>query len=78
VSFPAAPAVAADILHNNDISARYGSGRSGGNHIADTAHEMGPGTDFRGVKKSNAAAYRAAVCDFLKTKTPSIPAGASC
>lgn len=67
-TFPAAPAVAADLLHEAGVPARYGSGRTGGNHIADVAHEMGPRTDFRGVSKRDVSAYRAAVEAFLVEK----------
>ena len=69
-SFPAAPSVAGRILHDSDESARYGSGKTGGNHISDVARSMGPGTDFNGIRKSNVAAYRAEVCNFLLTKSP--------
>ncbi|NDL67476.1 hypothetical protein [Anaerotalea alkaliphila] len=47
----AAPAVAAKILEFNGIGARYGSGRTGGNFIADVAAAMGPQTLFNGVPK---------------------------
>jgi hypothetical protein len=69
-SYPAAPAVAAKILADNDAPARYGTGKSGGNHIADVAAEMNstPGTDFRGVRKSDVAAYAAEVRAFLEGK----------
>lgn len=64
-SFPAAPSVAGKLLAENGASHKYGSGRNGGNHIADVARHMGPGTDFDGAKKSDAAAYRAAVDTYL-------------
>jgi hypothetical protein len=67
-AFPAAPAVAAELLQDAGVSARYGSGRTGGNHIADVAHEMGPGTDFHGVSKRHVAEYREAVEAFLDHK----------
>lgn len=51
VEFPAAPAIAARILEANDVNARYGSGRTGGNYISDVAQYMGPGTEFNGVPK---------------------------
>ena len=51
VEFPAAPAIAARILEANNITPRYGQGRSGGNYISDVAQHMGPGTDFSGEPK---------------------------
>jgi hypothetical protein len=63
--YPAAPAVAAKILDEEGVPARYGNGRSGGNWISDVAHHMGPQTDFDGVSKSNVAEYEAAVRAFL-------------
>jgi hypothetical protein len=70
VSYPAAPSVAADLLKIAGIPARYGSGRTGGNHISDVAAEMNRsvGTDFNGVAKSEVASYRCAVADFLMSK----------
>jgi hypothetical protein len=70
VSHPAAPAVAAEILKQYGVSHRYGSGRTGGNHISDVAAEMSsaPGTDFQGVAKADVAAYRCAIQNFLATK----------
>jgi hypothetical protein len=65
VTYPAAPSVAAKLLADADVKARYGSGKAGGNYIADVAAEMGPGTDFREVKKSSTSAYRAEVRAFL-------------
>jgi hypothetical protein len=72
VSHPAAPAVAADLLAAHGISHRYGSGRTGGNHISDVAREMSsnPGTDFMGVPKSDPDAYRCKVANFLFHKDP--------
>jgi hypothetical protein len=69
-SFPAAPAVAARTLAEEGVAARYGSGRTGGNHIADVAAEMNktPGTDFRGVAKKDVADYAEAVHDYLHEK----------
>jgi hypothetical protein len=65
--FPAAPAVAAAILAEHGVRARYGSGATGGNHIADVAAEMTktPGTDFQGVAKEDVASYEAKVRAFL-------------
>jgi hypothetical protein len=67
-AFPAAPAVAAELLQDAGVAARYGSGRTGGNYIADVAHQMGPGTDFDGISKRDVAAYKTAVDSFLKAK----------
>jgi hypothetical protein len=64
VDYPAAPAVAAKLLNDAGVKAKY----SGGNYISDVAHEMDPGTDFRTVPKSNVAAYEAAVRAFLVEK----------
>jgi len=66
--YKAAPAVAAELLKEADIDARYGSGRTGGNHIADVAHEMGDTTDFDGVSKCDVFEYEYAVADYLNTK----------
>jgi hypothetical protein len=50
VEFPAAPAIASRVLEANDIAARYGNGRNGGNYIADVAQLMDR-TDFLGEPK---------------------------
>lgn len=63
-----APAVGVDLLKEVDIGHRYGSGKTGGNLIADVAHEMGPGSDFRGVSKYDACAYRFEIAMFLNEK----------
>lgn len=65
VDYPAAPAVAADILKEKGVAARYGSGKKGGNYISDVAAYMGPQTDFDAVSKSEVEAYRAKVSAFL-------------
>jgi hypothetical protein len=64
VDYPAAPAVAAKLLNDAGVKAKY----SGGNYISDVAHEMFPGTDFDGVEKSSVAAYEAKVRAFLVLK----------
>ena len=77
IEFPAAPAIAARILEANEVAPRYGSGRTGGNYIADVAHNMGTGTDFDGIpkelwvddEKAMNQAYWDAVWDFLKVAT---------
>ena len=72
--YDAAPAVAARLLEEAGIPHRYGSGPTGGNHVADVAHEMGTheddekGTDFWGVCKTDEFAYAYAIADFLNTK----------
>jgi len=87
VEFPAAPAIAARILEANDINARYGSSRTGGNYISDVAKLMGPGTNFNGVPKElwengekvMNQAYWDAVWNYLGTTrglyVPNAPAG---
>jgi hypothetical protein len=75
VDYAAAPSVAVSLLNAAGISHRYGSGKSGGNHVADVAKEMGPGTDFGGASKTNVNGYRCAVATFLRTKaTPAMVA----
>jgi hypothetical protein len=61
----AAPAVAGLLLEEAGIDNRYGSGRDGGNYIRDVADAMGDTTDFRGISKTDVAAYQCAVADFL-------------
>ena len=81
VEFPAAPAIAARILEANDINARYGSSRTGGNYISDVAKLMGPGTNFNGVPKElwvndekvMNKAYWDAVKDYLSSRGLSVP-----
>ena len=81
VEFPAAPAIAARILEANNVPARYGSGRTGGNYISDVAKHMGPGTDFDGEskelwvndEKDMNQAYWDAVWDYLKGRGLSLP-----
>ena len=70
VSYPAAPSVAAQILAEQNVSARYGSGKAGGNYIADVAAEMNstPGTDFQGVAKKNVSEYAAKVREYLVSR----------
>jgi hypothetical protein len=64
-SEPAAPAWAAHILKANGKSASWKQGRETFNAVSNVAHEMGPGTDFQGVSKSNQEAYGQAVLDYL-------------
>ncbi len=66
--YRAAPAVAGELLEEAGIDNRYGTGRDGGNYIRDVAHEMGPGTDFDEVCKTDVDAYRKAVALFLRSK----------
>jgi hypothetical protein len=65
VTYPAAPAVAAELLKNAGISPKYGSGKQGGNYISDVATLMGPTTLFKGVPKSEVSAYRTEVANYL-------------
>ena len=67
VDYPAAPAVANKLLKDAGYSNMIGKGRDGTNLISSTAHQMGPGTDFNGVAKSDVDAYEAAVKAFLNT-----------
>jgi len=62
---PAAPAIATEILNEADVNHRYGEGPDGGNYVSDVAREMGPGTDFNEVEKTDVDAYREAVAEFL-------------
>jgi hypothetical protein len=78
VDHPAAPAVAASLLKAAGIQPRYGSGRTGGNHIADVAARMGPRTDFDGVSKDDVEAYRCAVSEYLATKSNPAVGVATC
>lgn len=72
--YDAAPAVAARLLEEAGIRHRYGNGPTGGNHVADVAHEMGSheddekGTDFWGICKTDEFAYAYAIAEFLNTK----------
>jgi hypothetical protein len=65
VDYPAAPSVAARLLDDAGVSHRYGSGKNGGNHVADVANWMGPGTMFDGVSKDDVEAYEDAVKAYL-------------
>jgi hypothetical protein len=67
VDYPAAPSVANELLASAGVSSRYGTGRSGGNCIADVAQHMGHGASFDGVMKDNSSAYAAAVETFLNS-----------
>lgn len=80
VSAKAAPAVAAYLLDEAGIAARYGNGRNGGNHIADVAGEMGDDTFFNGVAKEDVLAYECEIVKFLNTKdTPAdVKASSEC
>ncbi|AOT68177.1 hypothetical protein [Geosporobacter ferrireducens] len=61
-TYPAAPAVAAELLSEAGLKAKYGKN---GNYISDVAKEMGPGATFKGIQKSDVNAYRNAVKAFL-------------
>lgn len=67
VDYPAAPAVANGLLKDAGKSTSIGRGRNQINLIQEVAHQMGPGTDFNGIEKSNVAAYRNAVKTFLNS-----------
>ena len=68
VECPAAPAVAGLLLEAVGLDNRYGTGKNGGNFIADVAKEMGPETDFHGVGKCNIENYRIEIAKFLILK----------
>jgi hypothetical protein len=70
-----APAVAVELLKDADISHRYGDRKSGGNLIADVAHEMGPGSDFRGASKYDTCAYRYEIAMFLNERLEALGIG---
>ena len=63
--YPAAPAIAEKLLAEAGVSHRYGTGKEGGNYIADVAKMMGKGASFRGVAKKDFLAYEAAVKAYL-------------
>ena len=63
-----APAVAVELLKHAQIPHRYGSGKTGGNLVADVAHAMGPGSDFNGVSKYDKCAYRYEIAMFLNKR----------
>lgn len=65
VDYPAAPSVANELLASAGVSSRYGTGRSGGNCIADVAQHMSLGASLNGVMKDKSSAYAAAVASFL-------------
>ena len=74
VDCPAAPAVAGLLLEAVGIDNRYGTGRDGGNFIADVAHEMGPETDLRSVDKCDIENYRIEIAKFLIEKGADVAA----
>jgi len=67
VDYPAAPAVANDLLKAAGKSNTVGKGKGQINLMQEVAHKMGPGTDFNGVAKSDVTAYRNAVKTFMNT-----------
>jgi hypothetical protein len=70
VEYLAAPAVAGLLLEQAGIDNRYGTGRNGGNYLADVAAEMGPGTDFHGIAKEDEFLYLLEVAEFLESMVP--------
>lgn len=66
--FPAAPAVAAKILKENNISNIIKVRNRPVNIIQTVADHMGSGTDFNGVKKTDAQRYEEEVKKFLKER----------
>jgi hypothetical protein len=68
VDYPAAPAVAASILHEKNIKPKY---NKTGNYISDVAKMMGSsegdlnGSWFMGIDKKDTQTYYNAVYDYL-------------
>jgi hypothetical protein len=62
----AAPGVATRLLAAAGMAPNYRQGRVRGNHVADVARAMGPGTVFNGVAASELVAYECAVATFLR------------
>jgi hypothetical protein len=71
VEYPAAPAVAGELLEDAGVDNRYGTGRDGGNYISAVADHMGPETDFNGVSKFDEIAYSCEIAKFLNDMDPS-------
>jgi hypothetical protein len=67
VDYPAAPAIANELLREHGVSHKYGKN---GNYISDVARKMGNGATFpdangEPIEKSDHVAYRAAVDYYL-------------
>jgi hypothetical protein len=69
----AAPGVAARLLTQAGIKPAYHGGRVRGNHVADVARAMGPGSGFGGVAAAEVVAYECAVASFLRGKAVAAP-----
>jgi hypothetical protein len=61
----AAPAVANQLLREAGLKNHYSTEGAKGNYISEVARYMGEGTDFDGVSKEDAGAYKFAVAAFL-------------
>jgi hypothetical protein len=61
----AAPAVANQLLKESGLKNHYGTESEKGNYISEVARYMGEGTDFDGISKDDAGAYKFAIATFL-------------
>jgi hypothetical protein len=61
----AAPAAANQLLKEAGLKNHYGTDSEKGNYISEVARYMGEGTDFDGVSKEDAGAYKFAIAAFL-------------
>jgi hypothetical protein len=61
----AAPAVANQLLKEVGLKNHYSNEGEKGNYISEVARHMGEGTDFDGVSKEDAGAYKFAIAAFL-------------
>ena len=69
----AAPAVANQLLKEADLKHHYNIEGVKGNYISEVARHMGEGTDFDGISKQAAGAYKFAIASFLNNGL--VPAG---
>ena len=69
----AAPAVANQLLKEADLKHHYNNEGEKGNYISEVARHMGEGTDFDGISKQDAGAYKFAIASFLNKGL--VPAG---
>ena len=65
VKYIAAPAVANQLLREAGLKNHYSTEGEKGNYISEVARYMGEGTDFDGVSKEDAGAYKFAIAAFL-------------
>ena len=69
----AAPAVANQLLKEAGLRHHYSTEGEKGNYISEVARHMGEGTDFDGISKQDAGAYKFAIAAFLNNGV--VPAG---